>query len=30
MNKSELAKAEVLLKAMFEDIFNDEEEHNGI
>lgn len=30
MNKKELEKAEMLLKAMFEDIFNDDEEHNGI
>lgn len=30
MDKKELEKAEILLKAMFEDIFNDDEEHNGI
>ena len=30
MDKKELEKAEMLLKAMFEDIFNDDEEHNGI
>lgn len=30
MDKNELAKAEMLLKTMFEDIFNDEEEHDGI
>ena len=30
MDSKDLAKAEILLKAMFEDIFNDDEEHNGI
>ena len=30
MDKKELEKAEILLKAMFEDIFNDNEEHDGI
>ena len=30
MDRKELEKAEILLKAMFEDIFNDDEEHNGI
>ena len=30
MDKNELETAEKLLKAMFEDIFNDDEEHNGL